>query len=135
MKSNAYTYPLTILETYLDMLGHMNHAIYLTLFEEARWELVTERGFGLEKMMETGVGPAILEIKIRYLKEIKLRDQIIIETELGEFQDKIGKMKQRMLRGEEVCCTAEFTFGMMDLKERKLVMPPAEWLKAVGRMD
>jgi len=132
MNTKIFTYPVIILETYLDMLGHMNNATYLTLLEEARWDLITKNGFGLKKIMATGLGPTILEIKIRYLKEIRLREEIMIETQLVSFQDKIGKIMQRMLRGEEVCCTAEFTFGILDLKERKLVLPPPEWLKAIG---
>jgi acyl-CoA thioester hydrolase len=37
-----------------------------------------------------------------------------------------------MLRGDEVCCTAEFTIGFFDLKARKLILPTPEWLKAIG---
>ena len=45
---NVFTYPVTIKEVYLDTFGHMNNAMYLTLFEEARWEFITQRGFGLK---------------------------------------------------------------------------------------
>ncbi len=132
MNATVFTYYLIVLESYLDMLGHMNHATYLIILEEARWDLLTKNEFGLKKIMETGTAPTILEVNIRYLKEIRLREEIMIVTQLTSFKGKIGQLNQKILRDKEVCCTAEFTFGLFDLKKRKLVEPSAEWLKAIG---
>lgn len=132
MLSKLFSYPLIIKESYLDTFGHVNNAMYLTLFEEARWDLITKNGFGLEKIQETGLGPTILEIKMVFLKELRLRDQINIETQLLSYERKVGKLSQKMLRDGEVCCQAEFVFGLFDLKERKLVLPTDEWLRSIG---
>ncbi len=40
-----HLYPVTIRETHIDSLGHVNNAVYLTLFEEARWEWITAGGY------------------------------------------------------------------------------------------
>lgn len=132
MPSLKATFPITIKEIYLDTFGHMNNATYLTLMEDARWNLITERGFGVEKIKQTGLGPTILEIKINFLSEIKLREEIIIETQMLSYEKKIGILSQKMLRNDEVCCNAEFVIGLFDLKQRKLVLPTDEWLYAVG---
>jgi acyl-CoA thioester hydrolase len=132
MHNEVFTYPVLIKETYLDTFGHMNNATYLTLFEEARWDLVTKRGFGLKEIQALGIGPTVLEINIKYLKEIYLRDQILIKTRLISYEGKVGKLLQAMWRGDVVCCQAEFIFGLFSLKERKLMMPTPEWLKAIG---
>lgn len=126
------TSPILIKETYLDVYGHVNNATYLTLFEEARWDLTHQQGWGLKRIMEKGVGPVILEVTLRYLRELRLRDEIIIESQMISYEKKIGKLSQKMLRGKEVCCTAEFTMGLFDLKERKLILPTDEWLEVVG---
>lgn len=131
MKSR-HDYKIIIQETYLDTFGHVNNATYLTLLEEARWDLLTKNGYGLKKIQETGFGPVILEIKIAFLKELRLREEIIIETHMISYEKKIGKISQKMLRNEEVCCEAEILVGFFNLIERKLVMPTAEWLQAVG---
>ena len=110
----------------------MNNATYLTLFEEARWELITKNNYGLTRIKETGLGPTILEAKIRYLRELKVRDEIVIETQLISYEKKIAKLTQKMLRGKEECCVADFTFALFDLKQRKLVLPTADWLRALG---
>jgi thioesterase III len=130
--NKAFLYPVIIKEIYLDVFGHMNNAVYLTLFEEARWDLITKNGYGLKKVLETGLGPTILEIRMVYLKELRVREEIAIESSLISYEKKIGKLMQKMIRAGEVCCTAEITFGLFNIKERKLVLPTSEWLKAVG---
>ncbi len=132
MNATVFIYRLIVLESYLDMLGHMNHATYLIIFEEARWDLLTKNGYGLKKIMETGTSPTILEVNIRYLKEVRLREEIVIETQLTSLKGKVGHLSQEIRRGDDVCCSAEFTFGILDLEKRKLVEPSAEWLKAIG---
>lgn len=130
--ARVFSYPVTILETYLDVFGHMNNTTYLTLFEEARWDYITKNGYGLKEIRKTGLGPVILEIRLSFLKELLLRDEIVIETTVVSYERKICKLLQKMKRNETVCCTAEITIGLFDLKERKLVMPTPEWLKAIG---
>lgn len=132
MKSEVHTYPILIKEVNLDFYGHVNNATYLILFEEARWDLITKNGYGVNKIKETGLGPVILDATIRYIKELHLRDDIIIRSYMSTYEKKIGKMTQEMVRKNVVCCTAEFTIGLFHLNERKLVIPTAEWLKAIG---
>lgn len=99
MLGQIFSYPLIIKETYLDTFGHVNNATYLTLFEEARWDLITKNGYGLKKIQESGLGPTILEIKIVFYKELLLREQIIITTQMVSYEKKIGKILQQMIRG------------------------------------
>lgn len=132
MKNKIYNYPILIKETYLDLYGHVNNATYLTLFEEARWDFVNRNGYGFNEIKKTGLGPIILEISIRYLKELRLREEIIIQTTTLSYDKKIGKLEQKMIRGKEECCVASFTIGLFNLKERKLVLPTKEWLNAIG---
>ena len=132
MKSRIFTYPVLIKECHLDTFGHVNNATYLALLEEARWDLITGNGFGLAKIMQLGIGPTILEIKLRFLKEIRLREEITIETQLVSYEKKVAVIAHRILRGDEVCCTAELTIALMNLAERKLILPTPEWLQAVG---
>jgi acyl-CoA thioester hydrolase len=132
MKANTHSYPVLIKETYLDTFGHMNNATYLVLYEEARWDLITKNGYGLNKIKESGLGPVILEIKVNFLKELRLREEIMIETQAGSYDRKIGRLQQKMIRNGVVCSTLDVTLGLFSLTERKLVAPTPEWLKAMG---
>ena len=135
MQSKTFFYPLVIKENYLDSFGHVNNATYLTLFEEARWDLITKNGYGLKKIKETGLGPTILEIKVRFLKELRLGEEIIIETKATAYEKKVGTLSQKMIRDGKVCCNAEFVVALFSIAERKLVMPTPDWLYAVGLSD
>jgi thioesterase-3 len=127
-----FTYPLIIREHHLDTFGHLNNATYLSILEEARWDLITQNGYGLPYIRETGLGPTILEINIKFMKKLRLREEIIIESQMISYEGKIGKLIQKILRNGETCCITEFTIALFSVKERKLVLPIPEWLKAVG---
>jgi len=132
MHSNTHHYPILIKEGHLDTFGHVNNAVYLALLEEARWDLLTSNGYGLAKIMETRIGPTILEIKINFLKELKLRDEIVIETKLVSYHKKIGIISHEIKRGDERCCTTEIKLALFDLNLRKIISPTPEWLQGIG---
>lgn len=128
-----HRYSFTVLELHLDTFGHVNNATYLTLFEQARWELITENGYGLKEIHKVKQGPVILEVTIKYLKELHLRDQITITTEMVDYEGKVGHLKQCMLKANgEVACEAVFTFALFDTVARKLMLPTEAWKKAIG---
>ncbi len=131
--NEKFVWQFAVLETHLDTFGHMNHATYLQLFEQARWEFVTARGYGLERVMKDQIGPTILELNIKYRRELRLRELITVESETLDYDGKIGHVKQRMInqKGEE-CAVIHLTIGMFDIKNRKLVRASNEWLKAMG---
>lgn len=131
-----FYYPLLIRESHLDTFGHVNNATYLAILEEARWDLITPRGFGLKTIQKIGQGPTILEWHIKFQKELKLRQKIMIETQALSYEKKIGVLQHDIYDEEQhLCCAATMTFGLFDLKERKLILPTPEWLYAIGKID
>lgn len=129
----TFSYQLQIKEHHLDTYGHVNNANYLQLYEEARWQVITERGYGFHRVHQTGQGPIILDVHLKFLKELKLRETIQITLEMISYEGKIFKMKQQMLKeGGEVASEAVFTASFFDLRERKLIPPSSEWLHAIG---
>jgi len=132
-ESTVFEYKLKIRESHLDTFGHVNNAIYLSLFEEARWEIITERGFGLKQIQERQVGPIILDVKVQFRREIKNRENVLIRTQANPLNDKIASIKQIMLNEKrEEACIAEFTVGLFDMKARRLIPPTQEWRDALG---
>ena len=128
-----HQYKKQILEHHLDTLGHVNNATYLSLFEEARWQLITENGYGINVVQSRQQSPIILRVEIDFRAEILNREEIVIETELLEYKSKVGKLKQSMRKPDgSVACEAVFVFGLFDLRERKMILPTPEWRRAVG---
>jgi thioesterase-3 len=133
MSGRIFEWPLVIKEQHLDTFGHVNNATYLQIMEQARWDLITERGFGFKEMKAKGVGPVILEIQIRFKQELRNREKCVIQTICTSYQGKIGKLEQTIItENAEVACSATFTVGLFDLKARKLIDPTPEWLDVIG---
>lgn len=129
----VFSYPLLIKEHHLDTFGHVNNATYLQLLEEARWEFISSQGFDLDKIHELKTGPIILDCHIKFLKELGLRQQIIIESQVLSYEKKTGILRQDILNDEGVlCCQAQLTFGLFDMRTRKLILPTPLWLMAIG---
>jgi acyl-CoA thioester hydrolase len=124
---------VAISEAHLDSFGHLNNARYLELFEQARWDLITERGFGIDVIRTTLTGPTILEVTLKFLRELSARETVVIHSDLISYERKIGKFRQQMIKADgNVACEAVFTFGLFDLRQRRLVDPTPAWAHAVG---
>ena len=129
----VFRYPLLIIERHLDTFSHVNNATYLEILEEARWAFLTEQGFDLKTIHEHSVGPIVLECNIQFLKELRLRQPIIVESQVLSYEKKIGVMRQDILNEEnELSCHAKLIFGFFDFKTRKLILPTEKWLEAIG---
>lgn len=128
-----HEYHTQIRERHLDTFGHVNNAQYLVLFEEARWEMITSRGYGLKQIHETKIGTVILSCSVKFKRELSLRDQITIQTEFVSIEKKIGTLRHVILKSDgKVAAEAEFQMGCFDLRERKLIQPTERWLHAVS---
>jgi acyl-CoA thioester hydrolase len=124
---------IVISEAHLDSFKHLNHARYLEIFEQARWDLITENGFGFDTIEKTQTGPTILGVEMKFLKELHPRETVVIRSELVSYERKIGKMRQVMIKANgESACDAIITFGLFDIVQRKLIEPTPEWARAVG---
>lgn len=127
------SYEVLILESHLDTFGHVNNAAYLALFEEARWDFITNNGYGLRKVQELQQGPIVLELGMKFKKEITLRERIKITFEMLDYKGKIGHFRQEMIKEDGTTATElGLTFGLFDLKTRRLIAPSPEWKKAIG---
>lgn len=133
MSSKTHDYPLMILERHLDTFGHVNNATYLQLLEEARWQWITEGGYGIDKIKQTRKGPTILECKLEFRRELINREPILIRSWVESYVGRVGVVRQQILKnGGVLSCEAEFVMGLFDTEARKLIDPTDEWLACVG---
>ena len=86
-----FEYKTQILEHHLDCFGHVNNARYLDLYEEARWDFITENGYGLKEVQVNKKGPIVLDVTCRYKREIVNRETITIKSRALESKKKIMK--------------------------------------------
>jgi thioesterase III len=133
MGYRVFEQSIVINEGHLDTFGHVNNARYLEIFEQARWDLITDNGFGLDYVKSSGTGPVILEINLRFLREIKNRQHLLIQSFLESYEGKIGRMTQLLIDDSaQICCEGKFVIAQWDTRTRKLIPPTPEWRVAVG---
>jgi acyl-CoA thioester hydrolase len=133
MLGPIHEYPVIIREQHLDTFGHVNNAAYLEILEEARWDLITRNGYGLDEVHRLKVGPTVLEVRIRFVREIRNRQRLTIRTWLESYSGKIGKLAQQIRdEKDELCTEALLTIGLFDMTSRRLVRPTSEWIVALG---
>jgi YbgC/YbaW family acyl-CoA thioester hydrolase len=133
MLGSVHEYSVVIKEHHLDAFGHVNNAVYLELFEEARWDLVNGGGYGFAEMLSRQLGPAILEAHVVFKREIRNRQRIRISTWIESHDQRIGTIAQTMVGDDEkIHSEARFIYGLMDLRTRRLVQATPEWWRAMG---
>ncbi len=132
--NTIFEYEVTIRELMLDSFGHVNNAVYAQLYEEARWDFINKNNYGLDRIKELQVGPVILDMKIRFKRELLNREKVRITSRTSTIiSSRIMILEQIMYKADgKIASEAEFTVGLFDMKARRLVDATPEWLKAIG---
>ena len=128
-----FKYYYQIKELDLDVFGHVNNANYLRMYEEARWDFITRKGFGLEKIMRDQQGPVLLDVHVSFRRELKSQEPVMILSQTEQVGDKKSVLNQLIVKQDgKLASSAKYLVGFFDLTQRKLLTPHPDWLKAIG---
>lgn len=128
-----FTYRTTTTADQVDVMGHLNNAAYLAIFEAARWAVLTETGVRWEELTRLGVGPVILDVALRFRREVGAGQALVVETTYEPRSPRRFTVQQRMLDPEGgVRATATLSSGFLHVASRRLVDAPPELLAALG---
>lgn len=105
------TAPLTLRIYYedTDFSGFVYHARYLHFFERARTEVLRDLGVDHRAMFEAEGGPfffVVRRMEIDFRSPARMDDVVSVETRLAERGAASLVMKQKLLRGETLLCSA-----------------------------
>lgn len=129
----TFSYHTLIRENHLDSFGHVNNAVYLELMEEARWDLITKGGYGIREVHHQKKGPVILEVNVKFLKELRVREKIRIDTRCVNYEKVVAELEQKIWNENgDLCTQALFKFALFDLEKRRIIKPTPQWLNALG---
>jgi acyl-CoA thioesterase FadM len=92
---------LRVLPTDLDLLGHVNNGIYLSLMDLGRMDMMIRSG-KWEALNKLGWAPVAQNVTVSYRRSLKLWERYVIETKVIGFDDKAMYTEQRFVRGGEV---------------------------------
>jgi acyl-CoA thioester hydrolase len=87
-----------------DLYGHLNHAAYLTLFEDLRvdhWQALTGARIAPDRP-----GPVVIEIQARYLHPVAFAEEVTLACRLVSFRRTSFVDEYALLKDGVTCCTA-----------------------------
>jgi len=127
---SAQVYRTTVKLEQIDVLGHLNNAEYLRLFEAARWHVLARREGARQRFTALGVSPVIQEIKLRFVREVLGGETLEIHSEFTRVGERRFTATQRMVdEGGQLRAVASLSGTFFDVTSRKTVAPPAELIE------
>jgi YbgC/YbaW family acyl-CoA thioester hydrolase len=134
--NKIFSYEMMIKEHHLDFLGHVNNAVYLEILEEARWDFITAGGYGYKRFNQDKKGPIVLDVHLRFSKELTNRKNIIIKSQVQSGIARVMCLKQWIVDAAGIeYARAEFKMAFFDMLERKIIAPSEDWIAAIGLSD
>jgi acyl-CoA thioester hydrolase len=95
----------------LDSQGHLNQATYLQYCEHARWEMLRAAGIDRDRLTASGVGPVLLELNIRYHRELRAGDAVDVTCEMAPSAATIFRLEQEAIKVDGTVAARATTFG------------------------
>ncbi len=101
-----------------DIIGHVNNAVYATLFESGRVELMLE-----SQMLprDSGLSPVLVRLEIDFKRELSFPGDVLIETAVARFGTKSVRLQQRISSADGLAAEAVSVLVLMDRTARRSV--------------
>jgi acyl-CoA thioester hydrolase len=136
----AFTLPVGLRWADLDPNGHVRHSVYYDWAAMSRITFLEQQGVGLAWMARQAIGPVLFREEARFLRELRFGDQLQIDLLLAAASPdgRKWRMRHRIFRGEELTATIEVEGAWLDLRARKIAVPPPDMVRAfepLGRSE
>lgn len=113
----------------IDVMGHVNNAIYLSYFEQGRINFFREM-VGTEWNWKS-MGIIVARNEVDYLKPLLMDEEAYVVAEMSEVGNKSFQMKMRVFKkedGQEIdCVKGVVTLVCFDYKKQATIPVPDEW--------
>jgi acyl-CoA thioester hydrolase len=121
----------------MDFNGHLANRAYLDLAADVRMAFFAEHGFPPSEFLRLAIGPVVRKDELEYFREIGLHEVVTVtHAALGLSADAARFVIENEVWSEsgERAATIRSTGGWLDLRARKLVIPPAELVHAMRQV-
>jgi acyl-CoA thioesterase FadM len=89
----------------LDLLGHVNNGIYLSLMDLGRMDMMIRSG-RWQQLSRLGWYPVAASVSVTYRRSLRLWEKYVLETKVIGFDDRAMYVEQRFVRDNEVYVAA-----------------------------
>lgn len=129
---NSFQLKIAVRWADLDPNGHVRHSAYYDYGAQARVAYLQQQGVGIAWMTAQGLGPVIFREECRFQRELNFGDDLVVDLRIkGASADhRKWSLQHRILRGDEVCAVMEVDGAWLDLKKRRIRVPPEQLSRA-----
>lgn len=85
----------------MDALGHLNHAVFLNYFEQARIDALDEAGFPAAEFGRGGWVVYVVRIEVEYHREVRLGDELEVRTSVEEIRNASMTIRQAAFQRDD----------------------------------
>lgn len=111
----------------MDFNAHLRNTAYLDYSATTRMLYFAANGFPMAEFRKQNFGPVVLKDEIEYFKEVNLLEQFTVRLLIAGFSNdnRFWKIQNIFYKNnEKVSATVSSLVGWLDLRERKLIVPP-----------
>ncbi|MSR22167.1 MAG: acyl-CoA thioesterase [Gemmatimonadetes bacterium] len=113
----------------LDSLGHVNHAVYLNYFEQARWDALEAAGYPHTSLTTGEWGVQVVRIEAEYRKECRQGQLLHILTRVEELRSASVTLSHELRRVDDgpladPAVTATVVLVWVGKSRRPIRIPP-----------
>lgn len=116
----------------LDAYGHVNHAVFLHYYEQARLEYLESRGISFRTWWDEGYMSVIARAEVEYLQPLEMSQRIVIPGEIEQAGETSLVLHQEILRlpDLEPVSKARFVLVFLSRQTGRPVPLPESFRKA-----
>jgi acyl-CoA thioester hydrolase len=137
MESSIYKQLVNVRWADLDPNFHVRHSVYYDWGAVLRMQYLSENGLTTGSMMKLGIGPIIFREECVFRREIRMDDQVEINVKiLKSRRDHSRWTLQHEIykNGDTLAAIITLDGAWMDVRQRKLAIPPAEAIAVFDKM-
>ncbi len=112
--SKVYRCTLEVRAYDIDVYRHMNHAVYVSYFEQARWEMLAEEGITLKKFDEWKCWPIVYHVDVTYKRPALMGEKLEVHTTPLKCAGARMIFDQKIYRGSDLIAEAMITLANID---------------------
>ena len=122
----------------VDANMHIKNTAYNDMFIQYRMSFLQDNGYGMSEFKKLGIGPMIIHEHLFYIKEVRVDSEVYIDMYLkGNSEDgKYTHLIQHLYNHKgELSCYLDLTLVWLDVRARKIAIPPETMLNALASLE
>ncbi len=120
MSNSLFRWPVRVYYEDTDAGGVVYHARYVAFFERARTEMLRQRNFHQQQLLDERVAFAVRRMTVEFLAPARLDDLLDVQSEITSIRGASLSFAQRILDASgNLLCSAEVLIACIDPNQMK----------------